>query len=161
MTDVQETKLPGVGVRHDFVTSGGRRIGVINHHAGHRELLIYDDRDPDVCRETLRIDEHEAHTLAEMLGAAQVQERATAVEQSIEGMLIDWLAIDAGSPVAGQTIGALGLRQRTGASIIAVIREHETIPSPGPEEQIDEGDTIVVVGDADDIARTSTLLHDA
>lgn len=161
MTDVQETKLPGVGVRHDFETASGRRIGVIVHHAGYRELLIYDDHDPDLCRETLRIDEHEAHTLAEMLGAAQVQERIDRLQQSIEGMTIDWLPIDADSAFVGQTIREMALRQRTGATIIALVRNDAAIPSPGPDERLNAGDTAVVVGGPAEISRAFALLRDA
>ncbi len=161
MTDVRETRLPGVGVRHDFETSSGKRVGVIVHYAGHRELLIYDDRDPDLCRETLRIDEHEAHTLAEMLGATQVLASVEALQQSVEGVTIDWLPIDEGSVFAGQTIGELGLRQQTGVTIIAVIRGGRTLPTPGPELRLEAGDTAVVVGATDGITQALTLLHDS
>lgn len=161
MTDVHETKLPGVGVRHDFETASGRRVGVIVHHGGHRELLIYDDRDPDLCRETLRVDEHEAHTLAEMLGAAQVQESVEAIRQSVEGVTIDWLPISSRSHFAGQTIGDTQLRRRTGVTIIALLRDGQTIPAPGPDEQLLAGDTAVVVGSPDGIARAFAQFHDS
>lgn len=36
MPDVEETMLPGVGVRYDFLTEGGKRIGVISHFSGRR-----------------------------------------------------------------------------------------------------------------------------
>ena len=157
---MQETKLPGVGVRHDFETASGRRIGVIVHHGGHRELLVYDDRDPDVCRETLRIDEHEAHTLAEMLGAAQVQQSVESIKQSVEGVTIDWVPINGASEFAGRTIGETALRRRTGVTIIALVRAGRTIPAPGPEEELRAGDTAVVVGPPDGIALAFTKLRD-
>lgn len=161
MTDVEETKLPGVGVRHVFQTASGRRVGVILHHAGHRELLIYDDRDPDLCRATLRIDEHEAHTLAEMLGASRVHASVDALRQSVEGVTIDWMPIDAGSRFAGRTIGELELRHRTGVTIIALMRNGSTIPSPGPDQRLEIDDTAVIVGAPDAVARAFALLHDS
>lgn len=160
MIDVEETRLPGVGVRHDFRTASGRRVGVIVHHAGHRELLIYDDRDPDLCRETLRMDEHEAHTLAEMLGAAAVQQaNIEALQQTVEGLTIDWLHVDRDSAFDGRTIGELELRQRTGVTVIAVIRDRTTMPSPSSEVRLQAGDTAVVVGPSDAISRAFALLH--
>ena len=36
---VSETKLPGVGVRHDFLTDTGRRVGVVAHRDGKRDLV--------------------------------------------------------------------------------------------------------------------------
>ena len=55
--------------------------------------------------ESLRIDEREAHTLVEMLGAAQVQANVDALRQTVEGATIDWLPIVQGSPFDGRTIG--------------------------------------------------------
>ena len=55
MADVEETKLPGVGVRHDFATSSGQRVGVLLHRTGQRELLVYDEDDPDSCTESVRL----------------------------------------------------------------------------------------------------------
>ena len=49
MADVRETKLPGVGVRHEFTTADGTDIGVLVHHDGRREILVYDSDDPDAC----------------------------------------------------------------------------------------------------------------
>jgi TrkA domain protein len=160
MTDVEETMLPGVGIRQDFQTAAGRRIGVIVHHAGYRELLIYDDRDPDQCREVLRIDEHEAHTLAEMLGAAHVHPGADTAVQSVGGITIDWMPIARGSAFDGRTIGELALRERTGVTVVALIRDGRTMASPGPDDQLRAGDTAVVAGPPDAVARAFALLHD-
>jgi TrkA domain protein len=32
--DIQETTLPGVGVRHDFTTRGDRQLGVVSYRTG-------------------------------------------------------------------------------------------------------------------------------
>lgn len=85
MTNIEETGLPGVGVRHDFVTSAGRRIGMITHRTGHRELLIYAADDPDACIDTVRLEEEDARALDELLGASRVTERGVNLRQSVEG----------------------------------------------------------------------------
>lgn len=159
MNDIHETKLPGVGVRHDFETSQGRRIGVIAHHAGHRELLVYDRRDPDTCEEVVRLDEHDAHMLAEMLGAAQVRDSVESLRQSIEGMVIDWLPIAARAAAAGRSLGELHLRAETGVTVIAVLGEGRAVASPGADHVLAPGETVVVVGQADEIARAAALLQ--
>ncbi len=46
----------------------------------------------------------------------------------------------------GHTIGETELRRRTGVTVIAVVREDETLPAPGPEFALEPGDTAVVVG---------------
>jgi TrkA domain protein len=159
MSRIEETRLPGVGVRHEFTTRAGKRIGVLAHRSGHRELLIYDEADPDACRETVRLDEEDSHTLAELLGADQITERITNLQQSVEGLALDWLTIPPGSAYAGATIGDTQLRRRTGVSVVAIIRDDQTIPAPGPEVRLEPGDSAVVVGPAECIQKAFELLQ--
>jgi TrkA domain protein len=158
MTKIEETTLPGVGLLHSFITKTGRRVGVLTHRSGYRELLVYDEQDPDACRLTLRMDEDDSHTLADLLGAPQVAAHIAQLQQSVEGLIIDWLPVRAGSACAGQTIGQTRMRQQTGVSIVAVIRGAQTFPSPGPELRLEAGDTAVVVGTAEGIQRVVQLL---
>ncbi len=74
MAEVSETKLPGIGVRYEFVTADGRRVGVVQHRDGRREIVIFDQRDPDACRELLRVEEDDSRTLAELLGGSRIVE---------------------------------------------------------------------------------------
>ena len=62
------TKLPGVGVKLEFTTDEGRIVGVLVHRNGRRELLIYDDDDPDSCSENLELTPADTRTLSELLG---------------------------------------------------------------------------------------------
>lgn len=146
MADIEETVLPGVGVRHDFVTQGGQRIGVISHRSGSKELLLYDDRDPDAVGEAVRLEGGEGQVVGELLGAATITERLLKLQQTVEGLTIDWLAVGPAWYAAGRTIGETALRRRTGVTIIAVVRDEETLPAPGPEFALRADDTAVVVG---------------
>ena len=80
MARIEETRLPGIGLRHDFTTSDGTRIGMVTYHDGRRELVIFDDRDPDECRATIELSEDDAHALAELLGASLVIEHLERLE---------------------------------------------------------------------------------
>ena len=155
---IEQVSLPGVGVRYDCVTAQGKRIGVIAHHSGHRELVIYDADDPDATRDVLHLEEDDTRALVEMLGASQVTEQVTRI-QSVEGLTIDWLPVEADSAVAGRTIGDTQLRRRTGVTIVAVVREGRTIPSPPPTFGLQSGDTAVLVGRPEDIRQALTLLR--
>jgi CPA2 family monovalent cation:H+ antiporter-2 len=50
-----------------------------------------------------------------------------------------------GSWPVGKTLGAVDLRNRTGATVIAVVRGEESFTSPGAEFTIEAGDTLVLV----------------
>lgn len=159
MANVEQTRLPGVGVRHDFETRRGRRIGVINHRGGHRELIVYDPEDPDSVEATVRLEDDDAHTLAELLGASRVTETVDHIRQNIEGLAIDWLEINDSWWTCNHTIADTQLRRRTGVSIVAIIRGDETVPAPEPPAELRAGDTVVVVGTPEGIQRAISLLQ--
>lgn len=156
MSEIQETPLPGVGLRHDFVCRDGQRVGVISHHTGRRELVVYDARDPDAAAASVALHPDDARTLAELLGGTTLTEHLGRIQQQVEGLAIEWVTIPGG--FRAQTIGEGGYRQRTGASIVAILRGDHTVPAPGPDDQLRPGDVAVVVGTVDGIARLTDLL---
>ena len=64
MAEVQETKLPGVGVRHEFDTDTGERVGVIVHRDGRREMDVYDRNDRDACSTMVVLSASDTRTMA-------------------------------------------------------------------------------------------------
>lgn len=159
MGQVEETQLPGVGVRQDFVTHSGERIGIITHRTGRRELLLYDQTDPDACRETVRLEEDDVRTLSEMLGASHVTEHLTELEQSVEGLTIDWVKVGQRSRCSGRSLGDLGLRTDIDATIVAVLRDGQAVPTPPLDYELHDGDTAVVVGTSDGARRVVETLQ--
>ncbi len=145
MAEIRETELPGVGVRNDFVTGYGERLGVLVHHTGRRELLVYDREDPDACRVVVRLDEDDARTLAELLGVSRVSEQLAAMQQRVQGLAIDWVPVEPSSPLAGQSLRESAVHSHTGVSIVAIIRGDATIAAPGAEDTLEVGDTVVAV----------------
>ena len=148
MTEIHETELPGIGVRQEFDTAGGARLGVLTTRTGRRELFLYDADDSDSCRAVVHLDPEDSAVLADLLGATKVSE-ATASLQRLEGLSIDWLTVATGSPVAGQSIGDARIRKSTGASVVAIIRGSSTNAAPGPDDVLEAGDVLVSVGTPD------------
>ncbi len=159
MSRIEETQLPGVGVRHDFQTRAGPRVGVISHRTGRRELLIYSGSDPDACSEVLRLDEDEGHTLADLLGGTSVAEAAHEITQQVEGLAIDWVVVAPASGATGKSLAECGVRRETGATVVAVVRDGETVAAPGGDFVLKGGDTAVVVGTTEDIGQITSLLR--
>lgn len=58
-----------------------------------------------------------------------------------------------------QSLRALGLRTATGASVVAVYREDDSIPNPGPDEVLQPGDVLLMVGDKEQVRRASEFLR--
>ena len=155
--DITETALPGVGLRHDFTTKAGRQLGVVTHRTGRRDLLVYDRADPDRC-EVIQLTDDEADALADLLGGDRVVSHLAELQQQIEGLAIDWLELRAASPAAGGTSADTQARSRTGVSIVAIVRGERAIPAPTPDQRLEAGDTLVVVGTARGVRALTALL---
>ena len=159
MTELNEVDLPGVGVRYEFVTNQGQRVGVVAHRSGRREVYVADPDDADKFKRVLELSEDDARTLAEVLGAARVARELLELQQRVEGLAIDWLPVREDSPYVHRSIGDARVRSRTGVSIVALIRGDDAIPSPGPSEEMKPGDYLVVVGTPRGIEEVVELLR--
>lgn len=159
MTEVRETKLPGVGVRYEFTAEDGRDVGVIVRHDGRREVIAYDAEDPDACRSLLSLAEGDTNTLAELLGVNNVTETVAEIRQEIEGLAIEWIELGTSSAVINGSIGKGAFRSRTGASIVAIMRQGDAIPAPEADFVLAASDVVVAVGTADGLKSLRTLLE--
>lgn len=157
--EVSEAPLPGIGLRDDFLTASGRRVGVISHRNGRRDLLVYDPEDPDACSQTISLSAAEADTLAEFLGTRRVIERLSVLSEQVESLLTKKFDIVHGSQYDGATLGSTQVRSRTGASIVAVLREGAALASPAPDFQMLGGDQIIVVGTAEALDTVQSILN--
>lgn len=159
MAVVNEIPLPGVGVRYEFVTQKGDRVGVVHHRSGLRELVLFEREDPDTSHDLLRLEPEDSRTLAELLGVSQVAKELAELERDVEGLAVDRLPLGAASPFDGRTIGDTGARTRTGVSIVAVLRSAAAHPAPGPDFGLRGGDVLVVVGTPRGIEELAVLLR--
>jgi TrkA domain protein len=147
--DIERTALPGIGLQHAFTTARGRRLAVISHRTGRRDLVIYDRADPDTAAQTVALTTEEASGLAELLGGTRIVERLAELQRQVEGLTSEQIPIAAGSPYDGRPLAETQARTRTGASIVAVVRDGEVIASPRPDFVFRAGDVVVVVGTED------------
>jgi monovalent cation:H+ antiporter-2, CPA2 family len=60
-----------------------------------------------------------------------------------------WLRLPEDSPLNGRTIGELEVRTKTGASIVAIVRNETVLANPGPDERFKVGDLVGVLGTPD------------
>lgn len=149
--DVTETRLPGVGRRYDLRTSTGAALGIVTHRSGEVEVVSYPFDDPDACTLLVRLTAREAETVAEILGAPRITDRAMDLTREIPGLQTGQVPVPAGSAFAGRPLGTTRARTRTGASVVAIVRPEGVLVSPSPEEQLRAGDVLVVIGAAEAI----------
>lgn len=64
-------------------------------------------------------------------------------------------------PLVGRTIRASGIREESGATVIAVVRGETPFPNPTPEMTLESGDALVLVGNHEQIEKAFHLLEDS
>jgi TrkA domain protein len=158
MVEIEQTALPGIGLRHEFTTRSGRRIGIVSHRTGRRDLVIYDPDDPDRACETVKLNDEEADALAELLGAPRVVQRLNDLHREVAGLVSEKLPIGDDSPYTGRPMGDARVRTRTGASIVAVVRGGQVHTSPAPDFALASGDLVVVVGSTESVNAVADIL---
>jgi TrkA domain protein len=146
--DLEETLLPGVGVRYELRTRAGEVLGIVVQRGGGAEISVYDRRDPDRARDVFRLGPEEADAVADVLGAPRLTQRFADLSREVPGLQSARFPIAPGSPFDGRTLGDTRARTLTGCSIVALVRDADVIPSPGPEAGLRAGDVLVAIGSA-------------
>ena len=92
--------------------------------------------------------EEEHRLLHELLNAAR-------------GLEVHWFRLTDGNRLVGQTLAQANLRARTGASVIAVLREGHLIANPKSLTIFQPDDRVGVIGDNEEIEAVAKLLSEA
>jgi CPA2 family monovalent cation:H+ antiporter-2 len=68
------------------------------------------------------------------------------LERASRQIETEWVRLPENSPLEGRTIGDLGVRTQTGASIVAIVRDDLVLAGPGPDVRFEPGDLVGVLG---------------
>ena len=156
MDEIRQSDLPGVGRCYEYATAAGQRVGVVVRASGRRELVVYAEDDPDAVVESVDLGIDEAQTLASVLTDQDLRPIRGSMAGIIDGVAVDWVAVP--DHFEAHTIEDLEIRSRTGASVVAVVRDGEVDPSPAPDRVLESRDLVVVVGTPDAIEGVFALL---
>ena len=158
---IEKVDLPGIGFRHDVIVSSGRRISVVSHRDGSRELALFDEIDPDASTDSIPLNDQEAAALADLLGNTVMLGQLSHLTDEATGLFTEHLLLGASSKYAGHPLGDTKARTRTSVSIVAVVRDGEAIPSPKPDFVLEAGDSIVAVGTRSGLDKLANILADS
>ncbi len=144
--DLEETLLPGVGVRYRLQSRAGDLLAIVVRREGSAEVAVYDRRDPDRARSVIRLDAEEVDAVAEVLGAPRLTQRFADLSREVPGLESGRFPVPPDSPFAGRPLGDTRARTLTGCSIVAIVRDADVVPSPSPEDELRAGDVLVAIG---------------
>jgi TrkA domain protein len=158
---VYESDLPGVGKKHEIELDDGERLVVVTHNTGKREVFRRSDPDAD-AEKLFDLSDPLARQIGTILEGAYFQPvRTEGVETALdEGSVIEWVRVEPGSRLDGATLGEADVRAETGASVIAVQRDAETVANPDADFRVGAGDTLVAIGAREDCRSFRTWAGD-
>ncbi|MFD9903260.1 cation:proton antiporter regulatory subunit [Streptomyces sp. NPDC059063] len=153
---LSRTPLPGIGMRYDLTTREQRRLSVVAHRDGGRTLSAYRSDDPDACSLSLRLSSSEA---AALVDALQPAPQSPALLHTTDlGLVAERIEVAAASHWNGRVLGETRMRTETGASVVAVLRRADAIPSPAPDFRLAGGDTLIVIGTREGVESAAAIL---
>ncbi|WP_170177139.1 cation:proton antiporter regulatory subunit [Myceligenerans xiligouense] len=157
--DVERTELPGIGVRFEFETKRGVRLGIVAHREGRRDFILYDPDDSDTALDCITLDSDESASVGELLGGGRVVEKLSRLHREIDNLVSRQLLVDATSPYADRPLGDTRTRTRTGASVVAVIRDSGVETGPSPSTVLHVGDRLVTIGTEEAVGKAGRILR--
>ena len=125
------------------------------------EILVRLLRRLGVPRHIVRIQEslvRETHYLA-LRGLGASAELLAETRQILAGGILETARVLPGSPACGVTLEQLELRQRTGASILNVVRREEPLPTVHGGTRLEAGDQVVLYGPHEALDRALDLFQ--
>jgi TrkA domain protein len=151
--DIREHDLPGIGKKFALTTNEDERMTVIIHNTGAREIYLFREGESYPFH-AVRLEDAEARKMGAILSGAYIQPPlAESMDLVLEQLSIEWLKVAPESPLAGKTLEEAAIRQQTGASVLAILRGGKAHPNPQPNEPILVGDTLMVIGDREQVSR--------
>ena len=157
--NVEETDLPGLGRRKDFMTASGRRIGVVEYREGQTELIASTWDDPDTCQASIPLTADEAAALGNLLGGQRL------------AMQLSWKPTaksPASSPASSRSAPnppsttSRSARRASGPAAGSRSRpscEGEVAPFPAPDVVLHPGDLLVAVGTQEGLDTAAGILR--
>ena len=93
-TQLEETRLPGIGTKFTIRTGEGSRLTVILHNDGKRELYYFRRGSDDEPRSVITLDDDEARQLGAVLGGAYERPKIVEeLEMALGELLIEWTPV--------------------------------------------------------------------
>ena len=83
------------------------------------------------------------------------------IRATLDSLRVEFLAIPASSPLAGRHLRDAGIREATGALVLAVIRDGQVTHAPDADFTLLAGDTILVSGAVEQVIQAEALISPA
>ncbi|WP_152394864.1 cation:proton antiporter regulatory subunit [Paenibacillus guangzhouensis] len=157
---IRESDLPGIGKKYQIDTVSGDKMVVIIHDDGRREIYHFYDEDPEETISQVTLEDEEARQIAAIIGGMSYKPKVLeTVQVTLEELVIEWCKIEASYACVNKSIAELQVRQRTGATILAIVEKGKQKINPGPDDLLSANATLVIAGERQQIKQLKHLLQ--
>ncbi|UOQ94224.1 potassium transporter TrkA [Halobacillus shinanisalinarum] len=158
--NISVSQLPGIGQKITLKTAEDSMLVLIVHHTGKRELYFFDEADSEEADFAMDLTSDETRELgAQLLGATYQPVDTNKLKMFKNQIVIDWIELKEASPITHQTIEESEIRNKTGVTIIGIIKGDETIAIPEADTQLFPGDVIMTIGKQEQIDSFTDLCN--
>jgi|Deesub1362A_J573_1020465.scaffolds.fasta_scaffold02028_9 TrkA domain protein len=149
---MRSIELPGVGSKYEIETSNGDRIAVVFLHSGKIQLYILERGKAEPSEVDLT--PSEARRVGSILIGSIFESEKEIVEVAFSALYDLRIAIHTyriPERLSNKSIKELGIRERSGATVIAVSRKGKNFVNPPPDFIFEKDDMIVLIGESHQI----------
>ncbi|QSS99407.1 cation:proton antiporter regulatory subunit [Pontibacillus sp. ALD_SL1] len=156
--NISISKLPGIGQKISLTTAEDSQLVLIVHHTGKRELYFFEEADSDEADFGMDLTADETRELgAQLLGATYQPVDADKLKMFNNQIVMDWIEIKAPSSLTQKTIEESEIRNKTGATIIGLVKGDDIIAIPEAYTTLQAGDVLMAIGKKDQISSLTAL----
>lgn len=156
---VRESTLPGVGKKYVMPLESGGNIALVVRPDGERSLFHFLEDEDQPC-DVVKFSREEAQQVANLMGTAFVAPPdLEGLELALGSVEIEWIELGRKSPLVGASLGSSNLRERTGASVVAVMRGGKWVANPEVDFTFRQGDTVLVLGSQEQCRSARQLIE--